>query len=104
MSEHLLRVRPDKVASVCLPFKLSPYLSVHPQPLTEEGAAVVARVLTVSPNYGNLELTSGRPAQLVPGDIIVGVLGARAALRGFWRAPWSRWPRATCWRCSTKAA
>ena len=30
-----------------------------------------------------LELPSGRPSQLVPGDVIVGVLGDRAALRGF---------------------
>ncbi|MCB9556773.1 MAG: hypothetical protein H6707_11770 [Deltaproteobacteria bacterium] len=80
---HELRVRPDKIASVCTPFKLGPYLAVAPTPVAERGVAVVGRVLTVSAQYGHIELRSGRPAVLVPGDIIVGVLGARAALRGF---------------------
>ncbi|MCA9664901.1 MAG: hypothetical protein KC503_04910 [Myxococcales bacterium] len=83
MTTHTLRVRPDKIASVCSPFELGPYLSLRRQPVAEEGAAVVGRVLTVNQQYGHLELRSGRPAQLVPGDLIVGVLGARAALRGF---------------------
>src|SRR5690606_16654015 len=52
-------------------------------PVCEEGAAIACRVLTSRKEYGHLELTSGRQARLVPGDLIVGVLGARAALRGF---------------------
>lgn len=83
MTKHPLRVRPDKVGSVCLPLKLRPYLTVSPELVAEEGVAVVGRVLTISRTYGELELTSGRPALLVPGDLVVGVLGARAALRGF---------------------
>jgi CheY-like chemotaxis protein len=80
---HELRVRPDKVGSVCSPFSLRPYLSVSPDPVAEEGTAVVGRVLNVSRTYGKLELPSGRPALLVTGDLIVGALGNRAALRGF---------------------
>lgn len=83
MSQHELRVRPDKVGSVCSPFGLRPYLSVSPEPLAEEGAAVVGRVRSVAHAYSQIELPSGRPALLVPGDVVVGVLGARAALRGF---------------------
>lgn len=78
-----LRLRPHKVGSVCLPFDLGPYVNVHQQPLAEEGAAIAVRVLTARKEYGHLELPSGRQARLVPGDIIVGVLGNRAALRGF---------------------
>ncbi|HMV68146.1 MAG TPA: hypothetical protein PKA64_14960 [Myxococcota bacterium] len=78
-----LRLRPHKVGSVCVPFDLGPYVTVHQQPVAEEGAAVACRVLTARKEYGHLELPSGRQARLVPGDIIVGVLGNRAALRGF---------------------
>lgn len=78
-----LRLRPHKVGSVCLPFQLGPYVTVHQQPVAEEGAAIACRVLTARKEYGHLELPSGRQARLVPGDIIVGVLGNRAALRGF---------------------
>lgn len=68
---------------MCLPFDLGPYVTVHPNPIAEEGAAIACRVLTSRKEYGHLELTTGRPARLVPGDLIVGVLGNRAALRGF---------------------
>ena len=84
MTEHEeLRVRPDKFGSVCAPFEFGPYISVSPQLTAEEGVAVVGRVKNVSRTYGHLELRSGRPALLIPGDLIVGVLGNRAALRGF---------------------
>jgi acetylglutamate kinase len=39
--------------------------------------------LTAREVYGHLELPTGRNAKLTPGDTIVGVLGTRAALRGF---------------------
>jgi hypothetical protein len=78
-----LRLRPHKVGSVCLPFDLGPYVTVHQKPIAEEGAAVACRVLTARREYGHLELTTGRQARLVPGDLIIGVLGNRAALRGF---------------------
>lgn len=83
MSELALRIRPDKVGSVCGPFGFGPYLTVQPEPVAAEGASIVGRVLTARDVYGELEMPSGRLARLVPGDIIVGVLGNRAALRGF---------------------
>ncbi len=82
-----MRLRPHKIGSVCLPFDLGPYVNVHPKPLAEEGAAIACRVLTQRKEYGHLELPSGRTARLVPGDLIVGVLGSRAALRGFCGRP-----------------
>ncbi len=78
-----LRLRPHKVGSVCLPFDLGPYVTVHQRPIAEEGAAIACRVITSRREYGHLELPSGRLARLVPGDLIIGVLGNRAALRGF---------------------
>ena len=83
MTAHHQRLRPDKIGSVCSPFRLGPYVSLNPEPVAAEGVAVVGRVQSVSRTYGHLELCSGRPALLVPGDLIVGVLGSRAALRGF---------------------
>lgn len=78
-----LRTRPDKIGSVCLPFHFGPTLNLQPQPDCREGSALVCRVLSERSTYGDLELVSGRTARLIPGDIIVGVLGNRAALRGF---------------------
>ena len=83
MTGLTLRIRPDKLGSACLPFDFGPYLNVRPEPECREGAAVVCRVLTAHTSYGNLESPNGRLSQLVPGDVIVGVLGNRAALRGF---------------------
>lgn len=83
MSGLSLRIRPDKVGSACIPFRFGPYLTVRREPVAAEGACVVGRVLSAREVYGDLELASGRPARLVPGDIVVGVLGNRAALRGF---------------------
>lgn len=82
-----MRLRPHKVGSVCIPFDLGPYVNVHPRPIAEEGAALACRVLTQRKEYGHLELPTGRTARLVPGDLIVGVLGSRAALRGFCGRP-----------------
>ncbi len=83
MQDVTLRLRPDKVGSVCHPFGFGPYLKVRQEPECREGTAVVCRVLSTREEYGHLELPSGRLSKLVPGDLIVGVLGNRAALRGF---------------------
>jgi hypothetical protein len=84
---HALRIRPDKISSVCTPLRLGPYLTVSRDATAGTGTAIVCRVLTARQQYGYLELPSGRQAILVPGDVIVGVLGARAALRGFCGRP-----------------
>lgn len=47
------------------------------------GDVVVVRALTESVTYGNLELPSGRLAKIVSGDVLVGALGKRRALKGF---------------------
>jgi len=47
------------------------------------GDVVVVSALTESATYGNLELGSGRLAKIVAGDILMGALGKRRALKGF---------------------
>jgi hypothetical protein len=50
---------------------------------SEEGVVVVVEVLTNKSTYNTLELTSGRMAKVVKGDIVVGALGHRKALFGY---------------------
>lgn len=83
MTGMTLRIRPDKVGSAAAAFRFGPYLDVRPEPVCREGAAVVTRVLTSRDDYGTIELPNGRNSKLVPGDVLVGVLGNRAALKGF---------------------
>src|SRR5436309_1092903 len=47
------------------------------------GDVVVVRALGESSSYGNLELPSGRLAKINRGDILLGALGRRRALKGF---------------------
>jgi hypothetical protein len=47
------------------------------------GDVVVVRALTDSATYNQLELPTGRLAKINPGDVFVGVLGRRRALKGF---------------------
>src|SRR6267143_1262458 len=74
----------DKIGSATSPLNLSRSLSV----IGKNGAAragdvVVVRVLTDNATYNMLELPTGRLAKVNPGDLIVGVLGRRRALKGF---------------------
>ncbi|HQU92557.1 MAG TPA: hypothetical protein PLK77_09685 [Pyrinomonadaceae bacterium] len=47
------------------------------------GDVVAVRALSESVTYGNLELPSGRLAKINTGDVLLGVLGERRALKGF---------------------
>src|SRR5688572_27329345 len=47
------------------------------------GDVVVVRALTDSATYNMLELPTGRLAKINPGDLLLGVLGRRRALKGF---------------------
>src|SRR5215203_7183001 len=47
------------------------------------GDVVAVRALSESVTYGNLELPNGRLAKINTGDVILGVLGKRRALKGF---------------------
>jgi hypothetical protein len=74
----------DKVGSATSPLTLGKRLrvcSLNNEPRV--GDVVVVEALTESVTYGNLELPSGRLAKINRGDVLLGVLGKRRALKGF---------------------
>lgn len=74
----------DKIGSATSPLQLGKKVRLAPgidEP--RAGDVVVARALTESVTYGNLELPSGRLAKINRGDVLLGVLGKRRALKGF---------------------
>ena len=73
----------DKIASVAQHSELGHELRLSEDIPCEEGVLVAARVLNNKTRYNQLELTSGRMATVNQGDIIVGALGHRKALRGY---------------------
>jgi hypothetical protein len=74
----------DKVASVAQACGLSNEVRIATDNIpSEEGVVVVVEVLTNKSTYNTLELTSGRMAKVVKGDIVVGALGHRRALFGY---------------------
>ena len=73
----------DKIASVAQHSELGHELRVSDDIPCEEGVLVAVRVLNNKTRYNQLELTSGRMATVNQGDIVVGALGHRKALRGY---------------------
>lgn len=73
----------DKIASVAQHNDLTSELRLSKDIPCEEGVLVAARVLNNKSRYNQLELTSGRMATINQGDVIVGALGHRKALRGY---------------------
>jgi hypothetical protein len=73
----------DKIASVAQHNDLTAELRLSPEIPCEEGVLVAARVLNNKSRYNQLELTSGRMATVNQGDVVVGALGHRKALRGY---------------------
>src|ERR1700748_2990906 len=74
----------DKVASVTQACGLSNEVRIATDDIpSEEGVVGVVEVLTNKSTYNTLELTSGRMAKVVKGDIVVGALGHRKALFGY---------------------
>ena len=74
----------DKIGSATSP--LNAEKSIHVIAANEQpraGDVVAVRALTESATYGNLELPSGRLAKINRGDVLLGVLGKRRALKGF---------------------
>lgn len=77
-------IEADKIGSATSPLKLSKFVEIVPDnPLPRAGDAIVVRALSESVTYGNLELPTGRLAKIYRNDVIVGVLGRRRALKGF---------------------
>jgi hypothetical protein len=73
----------DKIASVAQHSELGHELRLSAEIPCEEGILVAVRVLNNKARYNQLELTSGRMATVNQGDVVVGALGHRKALRGY---------------------
>jgi hypothetical protein len=77
-------VEADKIGSGTSPLELSKTLAVvAARERVRAGDVVVVRALTESATYNQLELVTGRLAKINRGDVLVGVLGSRRALKGF---------------------
>jgi hypothetical protein len=74
----------DKIGSATSPLGLAKTVALVPEcESTKAGDVVVVRALTDSATYNMLELPTGRLAKINPGDLLIGVLGRRRALKGF---------------------
>ena len=74
----------DKIGSATSPLALAKTVGlVSHCASTKAGDVVVVRALTDSATYNMLELPTGRLAKINPGDLLIGVLGRRRALKGF---------------------
>ncbi len=73
----------DKIASVTRACQLKREVRVSAEIPCEEGVVVAVRVLNDKTTYSQLELPSGRMAQVKKGDVIAGALGHRHALFGY---------------------
>ncbi len=73
----------DKIASVTRACGLKREVRVSAEIPCEEGVVVAVRVRNDKSTYSQLELPSGRMAQVKKGDVIAGALGHRHALFGY---------------------
>lgn len=73
----------DKIASVTKSVGLKREVRLSATIPCEEGIVVAVRVLTDKSVYNQIELPSGRMAQVKRGDIVAGCLGHRHALFGY---------------------
>ncbi|MDT4897776.1 MAG: hypothetical protein QOH25_2853 [Acidobacteriota bacterium] len=80
----VLVVEADKIGSAASLLNLPKTMAVVEASMSPRaGDVVVVRALTDSATYNQLELPTGRLAKINPGDVFVGVLGRRRALKGF---------------------
>src|SRR5688572_32053500 len=74
----------DKIGSATSPLGLTKTMAlVSSTHSPKAGDVVVVRAVTDSATYNMLELPTGRLAKINPGDLLLGVLGRRRALKGF---------------------
>jgi hypothetical protein len=77
-------VEADKLGSATSPLHLTRTVAVtNASQSPQAGDVIAVRTLTDSATYNMLELPTGRLAKINPGDVVIGVLGRRRALKGF---------------------
>lgn len=78
-----LQISPDKVASSAAVLKIGKAVEAGLEIQCTEGSVIAVQALEEKLVYDSLELPDGRMAKIIKGDIIIGVLGGRNALKGF---------------------
>lgn len=80
----MMKVSIDKIGSAVSPIVPTKTVNVSTERRdVRVGDVVAVKALSESVTYGNLELPSGRLARINTGDVLLGVLGKRRALKGF---------------------
>src|ERR1051325_5184581 len=84
MTKNISVIDVDKIGSATSPLGLAKNVAlVNCSESNKVGDVVVVRALTDSATYNMIELPTGRLAKINPGDLLIGVLGRRRALKGF---------------------
>ena len=84
VDQSIVVVDADKIGSVTIALKLPKTVEVtKASSASRAGDVVVVRALSDSATYNQLEMPNGRLAKIIPGDVLVGALGSRRALKGF---------------------
>lgn len=78
-----MKIRPHKIASVVSRLALPPEVEISRMIDARPGQVLAVRALEEKRVYDVVELTSGRMAHIGKGDVLLGALGRRDALRGF---------------------
>jgi hypothetical protein len=79
-----MKVTIDKIGSATSPSDCGKTVKVAVEKQAARvGDVIAVRALSESVTYGSLELPSGRLAKINKGDLLLGVLGKRRALKGF---------------------
>jgi len=73
----------DHIASCLTPCGLGASVHLSPAIIAEEGYAVAVRVLEEKDTYNQVETVGGALHRLSAGDVLVGPLGERRALKGY---------------------
>ncbi len=83
MTQTFDSVRPHKISSVVSRLALGPDVNYSTTIECRSGQVLVVKALEQKRVYDVVELTTGRMAHVGKGDMLVGALGRRDALRGF---------------------
>ncbi len=78
-----MKIRPHKIGSVVGRLRLPEQVDISRIVEARSGQVLVVRALEEKRVYDVIELTTGRMAHVGKGDVIIGALGRRDALRGF---------------------
>lgn len=84
MTDDAFTTRPvDKIASSAAQCSLTSPVTLSPYVVAQNGYVVVVRALDEKENYDEVECADGVFRHIAEGDVLVGILGGRQALKGY---------------------